>query len=251
MNSRLPYIPDSHEAVRHDDVWLHFSLHESEASRNFVRRMCGGSLQRVVEVLDYEPVREVHVCCYHSSEQAQAGLGRQVSPTMAMAPFASAEQGLVIMHSPDLDPMNADESRMSRLLAHEFVHLFAAERSQSTKLLGDGNENMRVSAWLNEGLAEIVGFDVISANDRLSAIRSAFHAAQTFHPFGALSQWLDDLDDGRRFLAFTHATAAVDLLRQRHGIRAIFQQLLKIEKSFTPQDVCCPSHLAASSLVLD
>jgi len=251
VNSRLPYVPDDHDCLRHGDAWLHFSSHETDSSRAFVRSLCTVAIRRVVEILDYSPEREIHVCCYHGSQQARASLERQIPPTMAMAPFSSAERGLIVIHSPDLDPMNADESRMTRLLAHELVHLLVAERSQSTKLLGDANENMRVSAWLNEGLAEAVGFRVIAADGRLAAIRKAFHDSQSFHEFGALSQWLDDLDDRRRSLAFAHATAAVDLLCQWHGIRAVFQQLPTIEKFFMPQDVCCPSRLASTLLVLD
>lgn len=240
----LPYVPVHYEMTMLGNVRFYFSAQETAEHRELIQRTGMNAFYYVIDVLSFTPMRQVHVCCYSSSDDAHLALGRSVSSTMAMAPYSDSDRGLVIIHSPSLDPMNGDETRMHRILAHEFVHLFVAERAGSTKLLGDDNRNMLVSSWLNEGLAEVVGLRSIVAVARLSAMVESFCTSEQFHAFGTLSHWLDDLDDVSRALAFKHVTAAVEMLCRRYGIRSVFDQLQRIEGFFDPHDCCSPSRLA-------
>lgn len=251
MIGRLPYTPANYETTVVGGVFFHFSAQELKSHREFVQQISQTALQVARESLSFVPSRQVHVCCYHNSEDAARALDRRVSPTMAMAPFSSSDCGLAIIHSPRLDPMNADDLRMQRILTHEFVHLFVSETSGSSKVLGDANTNMRVSAWLNEGIAEVVGLQSIAAEERLDRMVEEYLVAQKLYEFGMLSQWLDDIDNASRQFAFTHVTAAVEWLCRSHGIRTIFHQIQRIEEFFDPLDCCSPSCLAELATILD
>jgi len=249
--SSLPYIPAEYVTTQSNGVFFHFSPHEAESDQYFVIQACQTALHAVRRILDCQPQRCVHVCCFYSTDDAQQAMKRRLSPTMALAPYSTSESGLIIVHSPGIDPLNADVDRMRRLFAHEVVHLLVAETTGSTKVLGDGNANMHVSAWLNEGLAEVVSFRSIDADVRLGAIIRGYLHAKTYYPFGVLSQWLDDLNSDSRSLAFAHVLAAVELLCQRYGIHAVFDHIQRIEAFFDPSDVCSPSRLADLATILN
>jgi len=245
VNERIHYLPSEYVMAYVHPVRFHFSSQECSANQAFVQHLGAEAFQYATEILDFTPARQVHVCCYHDVATSCRALGREVSPTMAMAPLSDEACGLAIIHSPSLDPMNRDTSRMMRILVHEFVHLLVAERSGSIKILGDHNRNMRISGWLNEGIAEAVGLQAIGAETRISSMAERFQMAQTVYSFESLSQQLDDLDHAVRSEAFVYATGAVHLLCHRAGgIRNVFDQILQIEEFFDPNDRCCPSRLA-------
>lgn len=245
MNPSLPYIPPDYETIVQHDVRFHFSACEAVGDRKLIQDLSVAALDYVTEALSFAPMRHTHVCCFHTRDHAGRALGRHVPTTMAMAPFSSEDRGLVVFHSPALDRANGDEARMRRILAHEFTHLLIAERSASTKILGDNNANMRVSAWLNEGLAEVIGLTAIAEEPRLAALSKSFQTAETYYTFGTLSQWLDDLDHDARIQAFEHATGAVEWLCDRLGIEAVFNQIRQINAFFDARDTCSPDQLAA------
>lgn len=63
---------------------------------------------------------------------------------------------------------------MTGTLVHEIAHRFAAEKTGSIKQLGDGDRSMHVSAWLNEGLAELLCYTFLKDAARMdAALRSS------------------------------------------------------------------------------
>jgi len=244
MNPNLPYIPPDYETIVHHDVRFCFSACEAEGDRKLIKDVSVAALDYVTKALAFKPIRQTYVCCYHTRDDATRALGRNVPASMAMAPYASETCGLVVIHSPSLHPTNQDTRRLRRILAHELCHLLVAERSASTKILGDDNGNMHVSAWLNEGLAEVIGFKAIADEHRLTVLSEAFQASQAYHTFGTLSQWLDDLDHDARSQAFEHGTGAVEQLCEHLGIEAVFNQICQIDTLFDASNTCSPAQLA-------
>ena len=232
-------------------VCFYFSNRETAAHRRLIMRWVQDAARVVVRELGVSLARRLHVCCYRSMEDSFQGLGRHVPATMAMAPYSSDQACLVLIHSPTLDACNGSSERMQRLIVHEFVHQVVAETTESTKILGDGNANMRVSSWLNEGIAEVTGFRAVGAMDRLSEIVRAFQAAECYYTFGVLSSQLDDLDDALRGEAFAHATGAVNVLCRDLRPCGVIRQLLQIDRFFLGHTLCTPEGMAEYRGVLD
>lgn len=244
MNAPIPYLPATYTATPSAGIWFHFSVQEVTEHQRLVKRLVIDAVQHVESVLAYALNRRLHVCCYESLTDSSQALGRHVSPTLAMAPFSDERRCLIVIHSASLDPLNADETRLRRVLVHEVVHQAVAEKTKSTKVLGDNNANMNVASWLNEGLAEVIGLGSIGAVKRLIKIAEAFQRSQQFHTFEELSRRLDDLDDERRFEAFAHVTAAVQCLIQQMGIQQVFGQLERIGDFFQAPTRCTPTGMA-------
>ncbi len=242
---RLHCIPKAYAAVELETATLYCSPQEAEKDRFRLENWTTDVTRFVTECVGFQPRRHLHVCAYHTVDDARECLGRTMVPTFAMAPFASETDSVVTVHSALLDPLNGDALRMRRLIAHEVTHQAIAELTGSTKVLGDGNRGMHVSTWLNEGLAEMVGWLAVDAGGRLSGLRRRFEKAPEHFSFGTLSARLDDLDHPARASAFDHVTAAVCVLSEDIGLRSLFAQLPRIDAAFGDEDPCSPRGIRA------
>jgi hypothetical protein len=178
------------------------------------------------------------VVSFLTSEEACGTLDRRVPATMALAPYAGETVCLVVVQSPAADPQNADTIHMMGTLVHEIAHQFVAEKTGSTKRLGDGDRSMHVLAWLNGGLAELLRCTFLKDAARMdAALRESRNASDrlTWREIGRL---LDDLADQRRADAFVRATEAVAELARKVEIPQLFDRLLDIDRS-VPSDAVC------------
>ena len=129
------------------------------------------------EVLEFRASRGLHVVSFLTNEEARCALDRDIPATMALAPYAGETACLVVVQSPTVDLQNADPIRMTGTLVHEIAHQFAAEKTASTRRLGDGNRSMHVLAWLNGGLAELLRYTFLNDAARTDAALREFQNA--------------------------------------------------------------------------
>jgi len=238
--SLVSYVPDPYVQENHARFVLHHSPAEDAAVIQWVSEIMTQGLAFSFETLRFRPCRALHLCVFHSNTDACEQLRRAISPTMAMAPYADADVGLLMIHSPITDPLNADRTRMLRVLVHEIVHQLVAERSGSTKILGDGNRNMRVSTWITEGIAEYVGILATGELSRLEAMQGQFSTAREYFTFRTLSNCLDGLDHPARKSAFNHVVGAVRLLCEHFKPETVFRDLIHFDQTFALDDDCTP-----------
>jgi hypothetical protein len=144
---------------------------------------------------------------------------------MAKAPYAGRDAALIVVQSPRADPRNGDADRMMRILAHEITHPCVLEATGSLKRLGDGNRSLAVSAWLNEGPAEVVGHLAASQEVRLAEIRREAPSAARRLRGLEIDSLLDDLASPHRSDAFVMATAAVWGLAAEGGHATLFHRI--------------------------
>lgn len=188
-----------------------------------LQRLAGVALREVIRLLRFEPRRQIHVVMYSSLADSELALSRKVSPTFLMAPLHTPESAVIVIHSPRLDPRNGDPSRMLRHLCHEVSHVCAAERTGSTKRLGDGNAGMRLRPWVDEGLAVCVAAEAAGQHDVIErALAAGF---ETPSSMDVVDSELCALDSERRSWAFGVATSLVWAAKQRHGFRTVFDHL--------------------------
>jgi hypothetical protein len=129
---------------------------------------------------------------------------------------------------------------MKGILAHEFTHLFAMEKTSSTKILGDDNVNMRIQAWLNEGFAEILRYQTTGKKQELEDALACFHAGNKSFTFRHINASLDGLTSKERAEAFKLATAFVWALAKNAGIQHVFDNLIDIGVLYHSDNICLP-----------
>jgi hypothetical protein len=180
------------------------------------------SFTAVRDLLAFTPTRRIHVVVYADVEDAFAGLGRRLPPTFFLSPLHTATAALIALHAESIEAN--DEVRVRRHLCHELAHVFAAERTGSLKRLGDGNQDMRICTWVNEGFAECVAS---MAGDRPDVVeRAAALAASSTAPSSReLDEKLDNLLAPDRSRMFAHATTNVWRATEARGIRFVFAHL--------------------------
>jgi len=244
----IPYLPTTYTSSSFDNVVVHHVPAEDATHVQMIAKLAQQAMGFVQQETSFIPSRQIHICLYHTNAEAQHQLQRNIPPTMAMVPFSGREAGLIVLQSPDAHPLNGERERMLRLLAHECTHLVIAETTGSLKVLGDGNRSMRISTWINEGFAELLGHRAIGAIDRLEAAQKRFRNAKCYHSFKALSDLLDGLDHPARSDAFDHATAAVNLLVNRFNLEYAFPGILSIDRACRSSALCTPQFIQSLEL---
>jgi hypothetical protein len=221
----IPYVPQGYvrRAARGFVLW-----HSAEESARHVRALeeaTGGALSAARALLEWINRRVLNVCCYHDATAARRALDRDVSPTMALAPYAGPEASLIVVQSSNVDPRNGDRDRMLRIVAHEITHQFVFEATGSRKILGDENRDVRVPAWLNEGLAEVAGYLAVGNENALAEIERRCESMPRQLNSAEIDRALDDFSSPYRPDAFAAATAAVWGHVRRYGIAWVFKHL--------------------------
>ena len=221
MNS-IPYIPYNYICATAEWGFIHSDVCELSENIDFIDSLVFDSVSRLKNLLGFDPTRKLHVCVYSSNEVARRSVNRIIPDNMAMAPYHSRTDALVILHSPSINLDNADCNRMSRIIIHEICHVFLAEIAGDTKILGDGNEGKDTPSWFDEGFAEYAALVLTGDFRRLEdAIRLAEQASPMSD--SRINKTLDGLDSESRPVAFAMAVSRVALLVQQFGVQNVFQ----------------------------
>lgn len=215
----VPYIPAHYQRTTTDRC-VFWGRDGSEPAAMSLLDDC---LRRLETLLDHRLQRTLHLVVYATNADARAALGRDIPPEMLLAPFHSRDAALVAIQSPAADPSNGDEHRMRRHLCHELAHVFAAERTGSTKELGDAGIHMRLLPWVDEGFAEVLA---ARATGRLEIIAAAAQRCSNANlADAALNAAFMDLASPDRANAFACATTRVARMVERRGLRFVFERL--------------------------
>lgn len=218
----IPYIPDNYICITAEWGFIYSDVCELSENIDLIDSLVLDSVSRLKNSLSFDPTRKLHICVYNSNEVARRSINRIIPDNMAMAPYHSQTDALVILHSPSINSDNADCDRMSRIIIHEICHVFLAEIADDTKILGDGNEGKNTPSWFDEGFAEYVALVLTEDFRRLEdAIRLAEQASPMSD--SRINKTLDGLDSESRPIAFAMAVSRVALLVQQFGIRNVFQ----------------------------
>lgn len=110
---------------------------------------------------------------------------------------------------------------MRRQSCHELAPVLAAECTGSLKRLGDGNRNMRLAPWVDEGFAVVAAARTANQLAILETARKRYGSAQLSDR--ELDAALVDFAATQRDLAFAIATVRVLEAVEQHGIRFVFQ----------------------------
>ena len=236
----FPYIPGGYRHIELSDFSLFASPDESSAHVEWLKQTVREVSDALRSFLNFCPKRRLAVCCYRSNQEACECLDRKIDSTMALAPFDDNSKGLIAIQSPEANRRNGDSDRMKRILAHEMAHQFVSEISNSKKVLGDGNVNRIVPAWLDEGFAVVVSRLVWNDITPLKESIELFNNCTELMTFGELNWHLDDLWSKLRDKAFMCSTAAVYSLVQETSVDYVFRNLNMISGKYDNDDVCAP-----------
>ena len=222
-------VPDSYHPLelRGTRVWVHPADRTDFPLLPEIQAAFDG----VQNLLDFRIRRDVHFVVYGSCEDAARSLGIRVANTFLLAPLHTSNEAFVVMRSPRLHALNAYPDRMLRHLCHELSHVCCAERTGSTKSLGDGNVGMRFPVWVDEGFAECVSARVANRPEIITRALSECPEA-TVEPrlLRELNVNLAELDSSERERAFSVATAIVWRAVERHGLSRVFNELQSPER---------------------
>ena len=221
----IPYIPAAYVGVESHGITIWHASDEDASHCVSLTGLAEQALAFLDSTVGVRTTRCLHLCCYRSNTEACASLGRTVPPTMALAPFADRDRGLVVVQSSSVAPENADPARMLRILVHEFAHLLTMEITGSRKRLGDANLEMRIPAWLHEGIAEVCGLLAVGRDRSLARCLCAVTRTAESWSFEEVSAKLDDLGGRERAAAFARATGAVAWLAGWVGLARIVGDL--------------------------
>ncbi len=239
----LPYVPQTYRRSESPPCTFWTSPSEAGEYLRLLRSWTFDATSFLSGALGFQPSRRLHVVSFRTNEEARLSLGRKVSPTMALAPYAGEADCLVVVQSAEADPRNAAPARMRGILVHEIAHQLVAERAGSRKRLGDGNRFMNVSTWLDEGLAELLRFQFLHDAARIEGARGEFERVRDALTWRDVDRLLDDLDADRRAEAFRRATGAVAWLAREAGVAAFFNQLTVLDRAVAPASDCAVSAL--------
>lgn len=180
-------------------------------------------LRSLESILDHQLRRPLHVVVYASNDDARFSLERDVPASMLLAPYHTHDAAVIVAQSPDADPRNGNELRMRRQFCHELAHVLAAECTGSLKRLGDGNRNMRLAPWVDEGFAVVAAARAANQLAIVETARKRCAGAQLSDR--ELDEAFLDHAATQRDLAFAMATVRVLEAVERHGIRFVFHHL--------------------------
>jgi hypothetical protein len=212
------FIPKNYILTEFNTFSIWSSPNEQLKNVNFIATIINESLQKLKEKFNISINKKLYFCIYFSNKEAQEELQRNISSTMLMLPFTSNEESLIICHSPEIHPSNADRQNMLRHLTHEIMHAYNYEVTESTCILGENMMNVKIPSWLNEGIAETVTAEVINDNSILSKYENLIHSFDGILTNAQLDEYINDLNSDKRKLAFAFATIKVNKLLQNSNI---------------------------------
>ncbi len=221
---RLEYVPPHY----HPTFYGNIVIWGENGSELFATTLVQEGTEKIERLLNHRLKRTLHVVVYASNKEACRALGRDVAPAALLAPLHQPGHALVALQAPIVDPRNGDPRRMQRHICHELAHVFAAERTNSVKRLGDEDRGMHLLSWVNEGFAENVAASSLS---RPEIVHTALRRLPTADMANErLETAFRALDAPERKLAFAVATVRVWRALETHGYRFVFENLSCPEK---------------------
>lgn len=229
IDLRRHHIPEGYAPLERESATIWMSPTErNDPVTSKVASLIEQAVGSVTTLLAFHPRRAIHAVIYASTHDAHEALGRRVPPSFLMAPLHTRETAVIVAHSPRIDPRNGDRERMLRHLCHEVSHVVAAERTGSTKRLGDGNTRMRMRPWVDEGFAVCVAAQAAGQPEALERVLGRNDAVAL--SMDEIDQELCALHSSRRSEAFAAATARVWAAVQRQGYEFVFAHLDRPER---------------------
>jgi hypothetical protein len=222
----IPFVPKEYSCHQYNGFRLWHAKDEDQTSIDLIFNTSAYALDQLFNRLRFKNKRKIEICLYHSNEQAVLSLDRRIPRNMAMAPYSTSAGSLIIVQNAITDPINGDLQRMRRILIHEICHLFVREKSKSTTFLGDGQKNMNVRPWIDEGFAEYLSWLCIGKRNPISQKRFEF-----IDDLDEVDRFLNDFNSNRRTLAFYTATCLVKSLIDEFGLINFFESMTKISET--------------------
>lgn len=222
---QIPFIPTEYSFIECHDFRLWHSEDELKFQIELVIEAVEYALDYVRSNLNYRNLRKIEICLYHSNTQAVSSLNRNITSSMAMAPYSTDQCGLVIVQSAAVDPLNGNFQRMRRILVHEICHLFVREKSGSSQCLGDGLKDLKVRPWLDEGLAEYLSWRSIGKRNPI--------LDEDFAGIANLDEvdyFLNDFSSDRRTQAFYTSCCLVEFYIRELGLLTFFESMTALSK---------------------
>lgn len=221
----IPFLPKEYSSIECHGFRLWHSKDELNSQIQLIADAGAYALEYVCSKLRFKKIRNIEICLYHSNHQAVLSLNRQITGSMAMAPYATDKSGLIIVQSATADPMNGDLQRMRRILAHEICHLFVREKSGSSSVLGDGLKDMKVRPWVDEGLAEYLSWRCIGKENPI--LRRDF---EYIRDLDEVDLFLNDFSSDRRGAAFHTSSCLVEYFIGKIGLLKFFESMADLSK---------------------
>jgi len=222
---QIPFIPKEYSCIECQGFRLWHSEDELKSQIGLIIDAGEYAFEYVRRKLEFQNLRKMEICLYHSNQQAVLSLNRQIPGSMAMAPYSTDKGGLIIVQSAAADPMNGDSQRMRRILAHEFCHLFVREKSGSSQCLGDGLKDLNVRPCLDEGLAEYLSWH--SIGERNPILGEDFECIDNFEE---VDHSLNDFTSDRRIQAFYTSIILVEFYIREFGLITLFESMTDFSK---------------------
>jgi hypothetical protein len=136
---------------------------------------------------------------------------------MMMVPYTDAIDSLIIFFLPNISGVAPEN--LTRHLVHEIAHCFIDEKTESKKVLGDNDKDMKIESWKSEGLAEVISYYALGRERELENKKFSELSDEL------LNENLDNLNSKVRSEAFEIATARVFLEVQKIGLNRYFDFL--------------------------
>lgn len=212
---KIPYIPEAYHVRKEDEFQIWYSPTENKPVIIYLKDLLQDSLNHIKELLKYSLKRKLHLCLFKTNQEAKESLKRDIPPTMLMAPFSSELDILIICQSEN-PHLQSRSITFKRHLIHEIIHAFVYDYSDSKKILGDGNKEMKVPTWFNEGLAECVSHKMIGKEIIVKPLVS-------IDELNSIDAYLNDLNNPGRELAFVQATGLVESFIKQDGSEYVFK----------------------------
>ena len=225
LRPRTKFIPKGYLAQSNGCFTYWASPREEPKSVNFGLSTVTEALAKVQEIMGFHPSREIHFCMYHSHELLCDTLNRDLPKTMLLAPYADDRLGIILFLSPTVSLSNGDRLRMLRHLIHEICHLFIWEITGSKKVLGDGNCDMKIATWLDEGLAEYVSLTATGRQKDILKAKAFAEEVKQKPENWQLSDKLMNLNSETRQEAFKIAIARVAAQISKTDIKTFMREL--------------------------
>jgi hypothetical protein len=229
---QIPFVPKEYSYIECHGFRLWHSEDELKSQIDLIIEAGEYAVDYLRSELEFNNLRKIEICLYHSNHQAVSSLNRKITGNMAMAPFATNQGGLVIVQSAAADPVNGNHQRMRRILTHEICHLFVREKTRSSQCLGDGLKDLKVRPCLDEGLAEYLSWR--SLGEKNPIFDEDF---EPIYNLGDVDHYLNDFSSDRRMQAFYTSSCLAEFYISELGLLTFFESMTKLSEMIEPPTI--------------
>ena len=232
------FIPDNYINIKKiNNINLFTSIKSTSEENLFYEKIVSKVASIIKDSLYPFPEINVDFCFYSSLSDSKLGTGMNLPATVFMLPFCSKKSAVIIGHSPKLDKRNAILNRIDRHILHEFVHLMNWKLTGSRKTLGDDNKYVKLTSWLDEGIAEVISFKLLDRNNEIDKAVNVIKDIGEIYTPKEVTDFLNDFESTKRIYAFNISiTVVANLLNKYSYIElidlVINQEIDKINNDF-------------------